>query len=96
MLSDISCHVLYIFFRNGSNTKGYFVWSFIDTFELLDGYKSIYGLYYVDRNDQELRRYPKLSAKWYNQFLKGTRSNLVGAIELKNDPSFVSVVLEKE
>jgi beta-glucosidase len=43
-----------------------------------------------------LRRYPKLSAKWYNQFLKGTRSNLVGAIELKNDPSFVSVVLEKE
>jgi beta-glucosidase len=81
-----------IFFRNGSNIKGYFVWSFIDAFELLDGYKSIYGLYYVDRNDPELRRYPKLSAKWYNQFLKGTRSSLAGAIELKNDPSLVSDV----
>jgi beta-glucosidase len=74
------------------------VWSFIDAFELLDGYKSIYGLYYVDRNDPELRRYPKLSAKWYSQFLKGTatRSSLVGAIELKNDPSLVSVELKKE
>ncbi|KAK2403618.1 beta glucosidase [Trifolium repens] len=78
--------------RNGSNINGYFVWSFIDTFELLDGYKSSFGLYYVDRNDQELRRYPKLSAKWYNQFLKGTRSSLAGAIELKNDPSLVSDV----
>ncbi|XP_039685762.1 hydroxyisourate hydrolase isoform X2 [Medicago truncatula] len=77
--------------RNGSNMKGYFMWSFIDAFELLDGYKSIYGLYYVDRNDPELRRYPKLSAKWYSQFLKGTRSSLVGAIELNNDSSLVSV-----
>ncbi|AES98450.1 putative hydroxyisourate hydrolase [Medicago truncatula] len=77
--------------RNGSNMKGYFAWSFIDAFELLDGYESIYGLYYVDRNDPELRRYPKLSAKWYSQFLKGTRSSLVGAIELNNDSSLVSV-----
>jgi beta-glucosidase len=70
----------------------------MDAFELLDGYKSIYGLYYVDRNDPELRRYPKLSAKWYSQFLKGTatRSSLVGAIELKNDSSLVSVELKKE
>jgi len=71
--------------------KGCFVWSFIDAFELLDGYESIYGLYYVDRNDPELRRSPKLSAKWYNQFLKGARSSLIGAIELNNDSSLVSV-----
>ncbi|XP_004495964.1 hydroxyisourate hydrolase isoform X1 [Cicer arietinum] len=77
--------------RNGSNIKGYFVWSFIDVFELLDAYDSSFGLYYVDRNDPELRRYPKLSAKWYNQFLKGTRSSLIAAIELKNDSSLVSV-----
>ncbi|WJX13697.1 glycosyl hydrolase 1 [Trifolium repens] len=77
--------------RNGSNIKGYFAWSFIDALELLDGYKSSFGLYYVDRNDPELTRYPKLSAKWYSQFLKGTRSSLVGAIELKNDSSHVSV-----
>ncbi|XP_024982320.1 beta-glucosidase 11-like isoform X2 [Cynara cardunculus var. scolymus] len=57
--------------RNGSNTRGYFVWSFLDLFELMDGYKSGYGLYYVDLNDKELTRYPKLSAHWYTSFLKG-------------------------
>ncbi|GAY48810.1 hypothetical protein CUMW_114590 [Citrus unshiu] len=57
--------------RNGSNTRGYFVWSFLDVFELLDGYASSYGLYYVDRDDPDLKRYPKLSALWYSQFLKG-------------------------
>ncbi|KAH9655388.1 Beta-glucosidase 11 [Citrus sinensis] len=56
--------------RNGSNTRGYFVWSFLDVFELLDGYASSYGLYYVDRDDPDLKRYPKLSAHWYSQFLK--------------------------
>ncbi|RZC83665.1 hypothetical protein C5167_046455 [Papaver somniferum] len=58
--------------RNGSNTKGYFTWSFLDSFELLDGYTSNFGLYYVDMiNDPELKRYPKLSAHWYSNFLKG-------------------------
>ncbi|KAL9430725.1 hypothetical protein AB3S75_026008 [Citrus x aurantiifolia] len=57
--------------RNGSNTRGYFMWSFLDVFELLDGYDSSYGLYYVDRDDPDLKRYPKLSAHWYSQFLKG-------------------------
>ncbi|KAK6940988.1 Glycoside hydrolase family 1 [Dillenia turbinata] len=57
--------------RNGSNTKGYFVWSFLDLFELLDGYGSSFGLYYVDFNDKDLRRTPKLSAHWYSNFLKG-------------------------
>ncbi|KAK7277737.1 hypothetical protein RJT34_22752 [Clitoria ternatea] len=60
--------------RNGSNIKGYFAWSFLDLFELLNGYRSSFGLYYVDRDDPELKRYPKLSAKWYKQFLKGRRS----------------------
>ncbi|KAL5069409.1 hypothetical protein RYX36_020296 [Vicia faba] len=77
--------------RNGSNVKGYFVWSFMDAFELLDGYKSIYGLYSVDRNDPELRRYPKLSAKWYKQFLNGSRTSLVGDIKLKEDSSLASL-----
>ncbi|KAI3962639.1 hypothetical protein MKW92_041819 [Papaver armeniacum] len=58
--------------RNGSNTKGYFTWSFLDSFELLDGYTSNFGLYYVDMiNDPDLKRYPKLSAHWYSNFLKG-------------------------
>ncbi|KAL5122281.1 Hydroxyisourate hydrolase [Glycine soja] len=77
--------------RDGSNIKGYFAWSFLDLFELLDGYKSSFGLYYVDRDDPELKRYPKLSAKWYNRFLKGRRTSIVGTIELEKDPSLVFV-----
>ncbi|XP_022010514.1 beta-glucosidase 11 isoform X2 [Helianthus annuus] len=68
--------------RNGSNTKGYFVWSFLDLFELLDGYTTGYGLYYVDLNDKELTRYPKLSAHWYANFLQG--KNTSGVFETMN------------
>ncbi|KAK4338764.1 hypothetical protein RND71_043251 [Anisodus tanguticus] len=57
--------------RNGSNVRGYFSWSFLDGLELLDGYKSGFGLYYVDLDDKNLRRYPKLSQHWYSNFLKG-------------------------
>ncbi|XP_057422758.1 hydroxyisourate hydrolase-like isoform X2 [Lotus japonicus] len=78
--------------RNGSNIKGYIAWSFMDVFELLDGYKSSFGLYYVDRDDPELKRYPKLSAKWYRQFLKDRSTYIVGGdIELKQEPSHVFV-----
>ncbi|XP_055962082.1 hydroxyisourate hydrolase-like isoform X2 [Mercurialis annua] len=57
--------------RNGSNVRGYFTWSFLDVFELSDGYKSSYGLHYVDRDDPELKRHCKLSAHWFRHFLKG-------------------------
>ncbi|KAL5123805.1 Hydroxyisourate hydrolase [Glycine soja] len=79
--------------RDGSNIKGYFAWSFLDLFELLDGYKSSFGLYYVDRDDPELKRYPKLSAKWYNRFLKGRRTSIVGTIELEKDPSLAPLLI---
>ncbi|CAK8574754.1 unnamed protein product [Lathyrus sativus] len=55
--------------RNGLNIKGYFVWSFLDAFELLSGYESSFGLYYIDLNDPTLRRQPKLSSVWYSNFL---------------------------
>ncbi|GMN70059.1 hypothetical protein TIFTF001_039103 [Ficus carica] len=55
---------------NGSNVKGYFTWSLLDYFEMLDGYESGYGLYYVDLDDPDLKRQPKLSAHWYSDFLK--------------------------
>jgi len=51
--------------------KGYFTWSFLDCFELFNAYESAFGLYYVDLNDKELTRYPKVSAHWYSNFLKG-------------------------
>ncbi|KAL6631085.1 hypothetical protein ACP70R_028425 [Stipagrostis hirtigluma subsp. patula] len=56
--------------RNGANVKGYFVWSFLDVFELMAGYYSRYGLYHVDFQDPELPREPKLSAQWYSKFLR--------------------------
>ena len=62
--------------RNVSNAKGYFVWSFVDLFELLAGYECSFGLYYVDFSDPSLTRYPKLSQRWYSRFLKGM--NVIG------------------
>ena len=50
--------------------KGYFVWSFLDVFELLAGYYLRYGLHYIDFQDPGLPRQPKLSAKWYSKFLR--------------------------
>ncbi|XP_021775473.1 beta-glucosidase 3-like [Chenopodium quinoa] len=57
--------------RNGSNTKGYFVWSFVDLFEVLYGYKYSFGLYYVDFHDPKRTTYAKLSQRWYSAFLNG-------------------------
>ncbi|KAK8949265.1 Beta-glucosidase 22 [Platanthera zijinensis] len=56
--------------RNGVKVKGYFVWSFVDLFEVLSGYNSCFGLYRVDFDDEERTRSPKLSAYWYSNFLK--------------------------
>ncbi|KAM0029042.1 putative beta-glucosidase [Helianthus debilis subsp. tardiflorus] len=53
--------------REGADVRGYFAWSFMDSYEWLKGYDVRYGLHYVDR--QTLTRTPKLSAKWYKNFL---------------------------
>ncbi|KAI5392633.1 variant 6, putative beta-glucosidase 5, partial [Lathyrus oleraceus] len=55
--------------RNGLNIRGYFVWAFLDVFELLYGYEKSFGLYYIDLKDPTLRRQPKLSSVWYSNFL---------------------------
>ncbi|XP_050247456.1 beta-glucosidase 18-like [Quercus robur] len=53
--------------RNGADVRGYFIWSLMDNFEWVHGYKKRFGLYYVDR--QTLNRTPKLSARWFTSFL---------------------------
>uniref|UniRef100_A0A2P2LXW1 Uncharacterized protein MANES_01G218200 n=1 Tax=Rhizophora mucronata TaxID=61149 RepID=A0A2P2LXW1_RHIMU len=73
--------------RNGSNTKGYFVWSFLDVLELIGGYEVGYGLYHVDWEDPDLKRQPRLSAHWYSQFLKGKTASLDGILELEKQSS---------
>ncbi|XP_037431249.1 beta-glucosidase 31-like [Triticum dicoccoides] len=57
--------------RNGSNVQGYFVWSFLDMFEYIFGYRMGFGLYGVDFNSEERTRYQRHSAKWYTGFLHG-------------------------
>ena len=49
---------------------GYFVWSLLDNFEWNNGYTQRFGLYSVDYNTQ--KRTPKLSTKWYREFLMGS------------------------
>ncbi|VAI19686.1 unnamed protein product [Triticum turgidum subsp. durum] len=57
--------------KNGSDARGYFVWSFLDVFELLFGYRSRFGLCGVDMNIKERPRYVRSSARWYSGFLNG-------------------------
>ncbi|XP_020235694.1 beta-glucosidase 11 [Cajanus cajan] len=72
--------------RSGSHVKGYFVWSLLDSFELLSGYESTFGLYHVDMNDPSLRRQPKLSAQWYSNFLNGRSLDPMVTTEIEIKP----------
>ncbi|XP_010908033.3 beta-glucosidase 12 [Elaeis guineensis] len=56
--------------REGVDVRGYFAWTLMDDFEWDFGYTWRFGLVYIDRKDG-LKRYPKDSARWYREFLKG-------------------------
>jgi 6-phospho-beta-glucosidase len=47
----------------GIAVRGYYMWSLLDNFSWLNGYKKRYGFFFVDR--AAMRRYPKKSAYWY-------------------------------
>ncbi|XP_021296600.1 beta-glucosidase 44-like [Herrania umbratica] len=53
---------------DGANVTGYFAWSLLDNFEWLSGYTSRFGIVYVDYTT--LRRYPKMSASWFQKLLE--------------------------
>ncbi|TKY49532.1 Beta-glucosidase 12 [Spatholobus suberectus] len=55
--------------RDGVNIKGYFAWSLLDNFEWNSGYTVRFGINFVDYKNG-LKRYQKLSAKWFKNFLK--------------------------
>ncbi|KAJ7947513.1 Beta-glucosidase [Quillaja saponaria] len=54
--------------KEGVNVKGYFAWSLLDNFEWGSGYTVRFGINFVDYKNG-LRRYPKLSASWFKNFL---------------------------
>ncbi len=47
----------------GANVRGYYLWSLLDNFSWINGYKKRYGLFFVDRST--CSRTPKKSAFWY-------------------------------
>ncbi|WVZ06486.1 hypothetical protein V8G54_019832 [Vigna mungo] len=59
-------------------------WKFGRCPKLVGGYKTSYGLYYIDMNDPNLRRQPKLSAEWYSNFLKGESMDSKITTEIEN------------
>ncbi len=52
----------------GVDLHGYFAWSLLDNFEWGEGYRSRFGLVYVDYGTQ--RRIPKASAGWYRDLIR--------------------------
>eukprot|EP00250_Pteridium_aquilinum_P018449 c24090_g2_i1 orf=250-1857(-) len=63
----------------GYNVQGFFVWSLLDNFEWESGLICRFGLHYVDYQN-DLKRYPKASAKWYRQLLSKEDSSRRGLI----------------
>ncbi|KAE8776441.1 Beta-glucosidase 6 [Hordeum vulgare] len=64
---------------NGSNARGYFVWSFLDVFEFIFGYRARFGLCGVDMNSEGRTRYVRNSGRWYSGFLKGGELRLASS-----------------
>lgn len=54
--------------NDGLNVKGYYMWSLMDNFSWINGYKKRYGLLYIDRTT--LQRYKKKSAFWLKEVIQ--------------------------
>lgn len=57
--------------EDGAPVRGYFLWSFMDNFEWLDGYTKRFGICRTDYSTQA--RQPKLSAQWYSEVMRANR-----------------------
>ncbi|KAK7363725.1 hypothetical protein VNO77_05877 [Canavalia gladiata] len=64
--------------RKGADVRGYFAWSLLDSFEWIYGYTVRYGFHHVDY--ATLKRTPRLSASWYQQFLVKYKEAILSGI----------------
>ncbi|XP_066477611.1 lactase/phlorizin hydrolase [Tiliqua scincoides] len=55
---------------DGVNLRGYVVWSFMDSFEWLNGYDPRFGLHQVDFANPNRPRTPKRSAIYYSEIIR--------------------------
>ena len=55
--------------KMGVNVQAFYVWSTMDLYSWINGYKKRYGLVRVDY-DNGLKRIPKKSYYWYQEFIK--------------------------
>jgi beta-glucosidase len=70
----------------GVDLRGYFAWSLMDNFEWGEGYRSRFGLVYVDYGTQ--RRIPKSSALWYRDLITRHRHGAaVGSADRDGHPA---------
>lgn len=58
----------------GSNLKGYHLWTFVDCWSWLNGYRNRYGLYRLDLETQ--KRYPKKSSFWLRDFIESQKEDV--------------------
>ena len=49
----------------GADVRAYLLWTLLDNFEWAEGYTKTFGIVHVDRSDEQLRRTPKDSYRWY-------------------------------
>lgn len=57
--------------EQGAPVKGYYMWSLMDNFSWINGYKKRYGFLYIDR--ETMSRTPKKSAHWFAQLARSGR-----------------------
>ncbi|NXU52243.1 LPH hydrolase, partial [Turnix velox] len=55
---------------DGVNLRGYNAWSFMDSFEWLNGYDPTFGLHQVDFENPNRPRTPKRSAVYYSEIIR--------------------------
>ncbi len=60
--------------EDGCDIRGYFVWSTMDLYSWINGYKKRYGLVYVDF-EEDNKRIPKDSYYWYENYIKERGGN---------------------